>query len=405
MLDSYRRILTLPGALLFSLTGLVARLPISMIGFGIVLIVSDRTGSYALAGTISAAFVLAGAAGSPVQGRLVDRYRQSKVLPVAALVFAVGMALLIGAIEAGAPTPVPHLSAAVAGIGCPQVGSMVRARWSHAIEDRSMVRIAFAFEAVVDEVIFIVGPVVIILLATLVDPAAGLVFAGIAGVVGGVLLAVQRATEPSVTDEGHGEQLRYRLGWIGLAPLVLASAGLGMLFGSAEVVTVAFAEEQGTRAAAGFMLAVWAAGSLIAGVAIGAYAPKISTLMQFRIAATVLTLSFVPLLFLDSIALVTAGLLLSGLAISPCLIATISLVEQAVPRLRLTEGIAWATTGLAIGVAPGAALSGLVVDTYGASAAYLVPLAGGAVAAGVAWAIRGRRPPAVAEHAIPASER
>lgn len=402
MLDSYRRILTLPGALLFSLTGLVARLPISMIGLGIVLIVSDRTGSYALAGTISAACILAGAAGSPVQGRLVDRFGQSKVLPLAALVFAIGMASLIVTIEADLPTPVPHLCAALAGIGCPQVGSMVRARWSHAIEDRSMVQTAFAFEAVVDEVIFIVGPVVITLLATLVDPVAGLVFAGVTGLVGGVLLGVQRATEPSVAVEESARRVRRPLGWLALAPLVVASAGLGMLFGAAEVVTVAFAEEQGTRAAAGFMLAAWATGSLISGVAIGAYAPAISTLMQFRLASTVLTLSIVPLLFLDSIFLVTAGLLLSGLAISPALIATISLVEQTVPRLRLTEGIAWATMGLAAGVAPGAAFSGLVVDTYGASTAYVVPLTGGAVAALVAWAIRDRRPPVAAEHAIPA---
>lgn len=402
MLDSYRRILTLPGALLFSLTGLVARLPISMIGLAIVLVVSDRTGSYALAGTISAACVLAGAAGSPAQGRLVDRFGQSKVLPLTALVFAIGMALLVAAIEADLPTPVPHLCAALAGIGCPQVGSMVRARWSHAIADRSMVHTAFAFEAVIDEVIFIVGPVVVILLATLIDPAAGLVFAGLSGLVGGVLLGMQRATEPSVSAEEHAGRTRRPLGWLALTPLVVASAGLGMMFGSAEVVTVAFAEGQGVRAAAGFMLAVWATGSLIAGVAIGAYAPTISTVMQFRLAATALTLSIVPLLFLDSIALVTACLLLSGLAISPSLIATISLVEQTVPRLRLTEGIAWATTGLAAGVAPGAAFSGLVVDSYGPSTAYVVPLAGGAVAATIAWSIRDRRPPEAAERAIPA---
>jgi hypothetical protein len=52
---TYRRVLGLPGALVFSMSGLVARLPISMVSLGIVLLVSTRTGSYSLAGSVSAA--------------------------------------------------------------------------------------------------------------------------------------------------------------------------------------------------------------------------------------------------------------------------------------------------------------------------------------------------------------
>jgi hypothetical protein len=61
MFATYRRVLGVPGALAFSVSGLVARLPISMISLGIVLLVSDRTGSYTLAGTVAAAYLIANA--------------------------------------------------------------------------------------------------------------------------------------------------------------------------------------------------------------------------------------------------------------------------------------------------------------------------------------------------------
>ena len=73
MLSTYREILSRPGALLFSATALVARLPISMVGLGIVLLVSATTGSYGIAGAVSAAYLVANAVFAVIQGRLLDR--------------------------------------------------------------------------------------------------------------------------------------------------------------------------------------------------------------------------------------------------------------------------------------------------------------------------------------------
>lgn len=390
MLDPYRRLLTLPGALLFSLTGLVARLPISMLGLGIVLLVSQQSGSYGLAGTVSASTVIAGAIGAPVQGRLTDRFGQSVVLPLASSVSALGLSVMLIAIRLDWAPPLPHLFAAVAGVALPQVGSMVRARWSFAIPDRTALQTAFAFEAVVDEAVFIVGPVLVTFLATLLNPYVGLLFAGACGLVGSVFLAAQRRTEPVVSGHDHTRAGRRPLGWNLLGPLVVAAVGLGALFGASEVVAVAYATSIGHRAASGALLATWAAGSMVAGIMIGARPPSIATLTQLRIATTLLTLSFVPLLFTHSLPLVALCLLVSGLAISPSLVASISLVERAVPKERLTEGISWVTTGLAAGVAPGAAISGWVVDHHGSTTGFAVSMLAGGLAAAVAWAIRPR---------------
>jgi predicted MFS family arabinose efflux permease len=50
------------------------------------------------------------------------------------------------------------------------------------------------------------------------------------------------------------------------------------------------------------------------------------------------------------------------------------------------------STGLIAGVAPGAALSGLAIDEFGAAPAYWVPIAAGATATGIAFLTRARRP-------------
>ena len=55
-----------------------------------------------------------------------------------------------------------------------------------------------------------------------------------------------------------------------MAPLAVVALALGSLFGSAEVTTVAFAEEHGVPGVTGVLLAFWALGSLLAGVITGA---------------------------------------------------------------------------------------------------------------------------------------
>ena len=80
-------------------------------------------------------------------------------------------------------------------------------------------------------------------------------------------------------------------------------------------------------------------------------------------------------------------MLVGGFAIAPTLIATTAMIEQVTPAARLTEGMALLQTGLVAGVAPGAALAGIVVDHAGASPAYLVPL-GAAMLTAAAGAAR-----------------
>lgn len=404
MLAPYRSVLATPGARLFSAAGFLARMPMSMATLAIVLLVVERSGSYGSAGVISASYMLTAAVSAPLLGRLIDRWGQRQVLVPAALGFGAGVLGLLASVELSAPPPLPHLCAAMAGAAFPPVGACIRARWTSALSDAGRLHTAFSFEAVVDESVFMLGPVLITLLATQVSEAAAVVAVAVLGVVGGLWLAGLRATEPPSAGSSSIRRDRPPLRWVWLAALVVTAACLGSLFGATEVVTVAFAEEQGHTSATGPLLAIWALGSLISGVLTGVRAVRATPLRRYQWGATAMAAAMVPLPFVDNLLVMAVVLFLGGFSISPTLVATMSLVESGVPAARLTEGITWISTGIGLGIAPGAAIAGRLIDEFGASTAYAVPVVSGVLAATVAWSTGRLRVAAGSPQPVPAVE-
>lgn len=391
MFARYRHILSVPGALRFSGSALVARLPIAMDTIGIVLLVTGVGRSYGLAGAMSAAYLLAAAALAIPQARLVDRLGQGPVLTVAAVVFAVAMTGFVVVVQSGGPEWASFVGVVIAGSAFPQVGSCVRARWSHVLDARVDIDTAYALESSVDEVVFMTGPILVTVLATTLHPVVGLGTAILAGTAGTLYFASQRSTAPHPTRRVRGagrDPLRLAV----MAPVCVVGLALGTLFGAAEVSTVAFASERGLEGYAGPLLALWAAGSLIAGVITGMVTWRIGPATRLRQGSVAMFVAMVPLSLIGSMWVMGGWLFVAGFAIAPTMVASLSLVEQAVPRSRLTEGMAIVETALVAGVAPGAALAGHVIDTRGASTAYLVSLAAGLVAAGAALTARDRSP-------------
>lgn len=384
MLSAYRSILATPGAPAFTTAGALGRLPISMTGLGIVLLVSSRTGEYGPAGLVMAVYVVVSAVFAPVQGRLADRIGQAPVLLGAGGLFVVGVALLLLAVDTtllGAAA-----GAAIAGAGAPQAGSLVRARWTHVLNDRSRLQAAFALEAVLDEVVFIVGPVLVTVLTLSVLDWSGLAVAGAAAIVGAWGLAVQTATQPPHTTRDAGP--RAPLPWGLLGPLVVAAGGLGILFGANEVLIVAFTERAGQPGAAGVVLAVFSAGSLAAGLVIGALPPPADPVHRLRLGAVGLTVFLAPLPFAPNTVWLAVFFLLAGLTLSPTLITAVHLVEFSVPGSRLTEALTWTTTGMSIGTACGAAVAGYLVDHLSVEAGFALPVAAALMVAAVALLYR-----------------
>ncbi|MFD1858738.1 MFS transporter [Aeromicrobium camelliae] len=385
MLSTYAALLRTPGAAAFSLAATLGRLPLSMAGLGIVLLVVERTGSYAQAGVVAAGYILAAAVAAPIQGRVADRWGQAPVLVAASLIFAAGAGLILA--TAGGPTTVAMLCAAVAGLGAPQTGNMARRRWSHLLAaDRARLSTAFALEAVLDEAVFIVGPVLVTFLTISVAEPAGLLVAAACSCAGSWGLAAHRSSAPPTHRGARGSSERLPAGL--LAVVVVAAACMGVLFGSTEVLVVAFTDEQGRPGLAGLVLALWAVGSLAAGVIVGALPAPASPLGRLRATTAVLGLLFLPLPWAPNVALLAAGMLVTGFMVAPTLIAATTLVEATMPPARLTEALMWTGAGLSIGVAPGASLSGIVVDEVSASAGFLVPCVAALAASAIAVAYR-----------------
>jgi MFS family permease len=383
MFTRYRTVLAYSGAWRFSLAAFVARLPISVSTLGIVLLMTGLGRSYGLAGAVSAAFTIANGLSSVVQGRLLDRLGQALVLPIVTAAYAVGIVGLVASAESGWPDGVAFGSAFLAGAAFPPIGSVVRARWSHVLTGRPTdVQTAYALESVIDEVIFVVGPTVATVLATQWHPWAGLALALLTGVPGTLALAAQRGSQPvphrTLGTTGAG---RPAMPWTPVVLLAVVSFALGSLFAAAEVSTVAFSAEQHAKSFAGVLLACWAAGSMLAGLVTGTLSWRRTPIVRVRVGTLLLALVMVPMAFVGSMPLMGATLFVAGFGVAPTLIALFSAIEQGVPAPRLTEGIALSHTGLAAGLAPGAALSGLVIDAHGASPSYLVALGGGVVAA------------------------
>ena len=336
-----------------------------MTGLGIVLLVSLTSGSFGRAGLVAAVGTLTAAVVAPLWGQAIDRVGQARVLVIAAMINSGSLALLVTSVLQGWPLPVSLVAALGVGIGFSSAGSCVRARWSLRLKDSPLLQTAFALEAVIDEVVFIVGPVLVTFLATAIHPALGVSVSAVIGLVGAVLLAVQRGTQPPPAPRDRtrpAARLPLRvLGAVGLACLAL-----GAVFGGMEVVVVAFARETGVLPYAGVFLTVWAFGSLVAGLVTGATTWRAAAPVRFRIGSAALAASLLPLPFLDRPVPVGALLLVGGLAIAPTLIATVAVIESSVPASRLTEALNWNTTGLAVGLAAGAALTGQLIDLAGA---------------------------------------
>src|SRR5690349_16246571 len=98
-----------------------------MFALAILLLGREQTGSFASAGRIAGAFGLANAIGAVVQGRLMDRLGQTRVLRPAAILHLAAVGALVAV--AGAGAGFMAVAAAAGGFTLPQVPAAMRSLW------------------------------------------------------------------------------------------------------------------------------------------------------------------------------------------------------------------------------------------------------------------------------------
>ena len=375
----------LPGALRFSIPGLIARMPISMDSLALIFIVVAVSDSYAIAGALSATASVVIAFATPHWSRVADRIGQSsmlvRVIPVKVFAFCVFTILVLN------ETPVWTWFVAIIVTEAFSVntGGLVRRRWLHVLspdktstaedeQDRHLVNTAYSFEALMDEVVFILGPIIVTACATTIAPVAGIISGIIFLAVGVPLFVVQKDTEPPATPkrevDPHPAVIRNKR----VQAVVVPTTLLGGFFGSIAIVTVAFAESRGQAGLSGVLLAIWAAGSAVAAIINGVIKWRLTSASRFLIFLFVLTILSIPMLFVHSIPWLAVALFFNGFAIAPLVINAYGGAEGAVPPEQITETLTWVVAGMPMGGAISSALSGQIIDRFGADIAYWVPL-------------------------------
>lgn len=381
----YGRLFTAPGSLAFTLTGALGRLPVSMLGVATVVMVATLRGSYALAGAVSAAGLISTAVSLPFVGLLVDRHGQAKVaVPAAAASTAGAVALLLCA-HYGAPDWTLFAGCALSSVR-PSLGAMTRARWAELYRDDPAARhVANSVEQVIDELCFMAGPVLAIVLCTALFPEAGLLVSTVLFAAGTFLFAAQRRTEPPPARLTPSTPARWpvpgpaarespaRRRKPGMAGVLAAFCCTGAVFGSMEVVTVAEVQRLGHSSTAGLILALQAGGSCVAGLVYGTLRPSGPARRRYVLCTAAMAALLVPLTMTHGLGALAALLFVVGLATAPTMVTGMTVVQELVPDDRLNEGMTTVYTGLIVGISAGAAVGGAVLS-------YWVPVAAGAAA-------------------------
>lgn len=374
MSNPYREIFRAPGAKGFSAAGFFARLPIAMAPIGIVAMLSQTHGEYWLAGAVSATFALTNAAVAPQISRLVDRKGQSSVLVPATVISVIAFAILIIATNQRWPAWTLFLSAFLAA-AMPSIPAMMRARWTEIFRDRPELNTAFAFESAADELVYIAGASLSVGLAVSLFPEAGMMISTASLALGTFAFLMQRSTEPKVRAVESGSRQHSAIRLRSVQIITVALIFVGSTFATAEVSAVAITKELGQPEAASLVIGVYAIGSFVVGLLLGAINPKMPLQRQLLIAVSVLALTALPLLFASTtVSLLAFAVFLSGVAISPIFITAFGLIERRVPESMLTEGVTWVMTGIGIGMALGAFISGWVIDNFGPSNGFWVSI-------------------------------
>jgi MFS family permease len=379
VLSAYAPLFRVPGATRFIAGTALSRTGGAMFGVAVIVMLSERRGSFGLAGAVSAVGLAVLAVAGPLLGRLIDKHGQRRVaLPFVLFSTVCGVTV---AVLSWRDAPAWSLFVFY-GLSAmlPEPGPMSRARWAHIFRNEpDRLHTAMSFEQVADEASFVVGPVLAVLVSTLWFPEAGLLLAELLFTAGMLAFLAARATEPPVVpheDRPGGLAVRRP----GLLLVAITLVMTGVIFGANEVIAVAYATEQGQTGFSSVILGGFALGSTAAGIVFGSRVFRSTMTRRLVLAAAAMFVLEVPALLVGGLWPLAVVMVVAGSATAPMLITSLSLAQRLVPPALVTEGIAVAITGILIGISAGSAVGGWAIEAWGAQGAYAVPVVSGGLA-------------------------
>lgn len=391
-LQSYRSLFGLTGVT-YVVVAFVGRLPIAMSQLGVLLLMAGTTGSYAAGGASAGALAVANAIGAPIWGARADRLGQRRVVLIQSLAGSVALAAVLVVAHSGLAWGWAAVASAVAGLLIPQVGSLARVRWRPIAErspsaDHRIVDTAFSYEGAADEASFVLGPALIGVAVAVANPTVALAVAIVMLAVFGTWFGLHETAAITHAATSGGTHAGPLLTW-GLGVLALMQFIVGTMFGSVQTGTTVLATNTGQPGVSGLFHALLGVGSVVAGLAMAALPPTFTLPDRLRAFAAGLLVLAGPLLFVDSLAALAPALLVLGVTIAPTMITTFTLAERITPPTRTGAAMTLLAAATGIGYAVGAAVAGRLADWGGHGPAFAVTVTAAALAALVAWSVRG----------------
>ncbi|MGV4987221.1 MFS transporter [Streptomyces sp. NRAIS4] len=376
MATGYLEILRARHALRLLTGTLVGRLPNATAAIALVLFVRAEGGTYSLAGALAAVYGVANAVGQPVLGRLVDLHGQPRVQLPAAVLAALSMAVF--AFFGTDPLPLAYAAVAAAGLFTPPLEGGLRALWPSVLRREEQVHTAYAMDAIAQEIMFTVGPLLVTLCVSLWDERVALLVLSVLGVLGALSVVVSPPSRAwrSAPREAH---------WLGAlrSPGLLALLGaflfVGMALGSITVASVSYADGHGGDAVYGWMMAGLGLGALVGGTVYGARRWGGSPERRLRVLVALLAVCYLPLMLVPGAVAMVLLTVLSGVFLAPCIACAFIIVDRHAPSGTVTEAFSWLVTTFTVGASVGTGVAGPVVQAGGTVWGLAVPGAAGAV--------------------------
>ncbi|MEU5363631.1 MFS transporter [Streptomyces sp. NPDC005925] len=355
---------------------LVGRLPNATAAIAIVLFVRAEGGTYSLAGVLAAVYGVANAVGQPLLGRLVDLFGQPRVQLPAAVASALAMSAF--AVAGTGPAYVAWFAVAAAGLLTPPLEGGLRALWPSVLPEEDQVHTAYAMDAVAQEVMFTVGPLLVTVCTALWSAQAGLLVLNAVGVLGALSVVVSQPSRAwrSAPREAH---------WLGalrsagLVALLAAFLFVGVALGSITVAAVSYADDHGGDTVYGWLMAAIGLGALVGGAVYGARQWAGEPARRLRVLVALLAVCYLPLTLLPGPVAMTLLTVLAGVFLAPAIACAFVLVDRHAPRGTVTEAFSWLVTTFTVGASVGTGLTGPVVEAGGARWGFAVPAVAGGV--------------------------
>ncbi|MCX5080592.1 MFS transporter [Streptomyces sp. NPDC056121] len=356
---------------------LVGRLPNATAAIAIVLFVRAEGGTYSLAGALAAVYGVSNAVGQPLLGRLVDLRGQPRVQLPAALASALAMTVFACA-GTGSPA-LAYAAVGAAGLFTPPLEGGLRALWPNVLPREDQVHTAYAMDAVAQEVMFTVGPLLVTVCVSLWSAQAALIVLNVVGVLGALSVVVSQPSRAwrSAPREAH---------WLGAlrSPGLLALLGaflfIGTALGSITVAGVSYADGHGGDVTYGWLMAALGLGALAGGSVYGARQWAGVPERRLRWLVALLALFYVPLVLMPGVVAMTALTALAGVFLAPSIACAFIIVDRHAPRGTVTEAFSWLVTTFTVGTSIGTAAAGPVVEWGGTVWGFAVPGAAGVAA-------------------------